>query len=92
MPFVRSGIMPAGVATMVGAQATTRPTTAVAGTAARNAGADLVIDSLDPVLTPNPLCSEVVDGSGVKVKGLNLVVRVTNRGTERWAAPPPRRP
>ncbi len=59
---------------------------------ARNAGADLVIDSLDLVLMPDPLGSAVVDGSGVKVKGLIMVARVTNRGNERWAAPPPRRP
>lgn len=79
--------MLASVAASVSAQATTRPTTAQAGTVVRTAGADLVIDSLDLVLLPNPLGSVGVEGAGVKVKGLVMVARVTNRGTERWAAP-----
>ena len=87
MRLIRSVILLAGVAASVSAQATTRPTTAVAGTVVRTAGADLVIDSLDLALMPNPLGSAGVDGNGVRVKGLIMVARVTNRGTARWAAP-----
>ena len=88
MRLIRSVILIGGVAGTVSAQATTRPTTAVAGTVVRTAGADLVIDSLDLVLSPNPFGSAEVDANGVKVKGLIMMVaRVTNRGTERWAAP-----
>ena len=87
MRLSHTAIILACAAASVSAQATTRPTTAVAGTVVRAAGADLVIDSLDLVLLPNPLGSAVVDGNGVKVKGLIIVARVTNRGTERWAAP-----
>lgn len=87
MRLIRSVIVLAGVAASVGAQATTRPTTAQAGTVARTAGADLVIDSLDLVLLPKPLGSVGLEGEGVRVKGLVMVARVTNRGTERWAAP-----
>lgn len=87
MRLIRSVIVLAGVAASAGAQATTRPTTAQAGTVARSAGADLVIDSLDLVLLPKPLGSAGLEGEGVKVRGLVMVARVTNRGTERWAAP-----
>ena len=39
------------------------------------------------VLLPRPLGSIGLEGEGVKVRGLVMVARVTNRGTERWAAP-----
>lgn len=87
MRLIRSILLLAGVAGTLSAQATTRPRTAVAGTvASRTAGADLVIDSLDLVLSRTSGASATVNGNGVQVKGLVLVARVTNRGTERWAS------
>ena len=77
--LIRSVIMLAGAAVSVSAQATTRPTTAQAGTVVRTDGADLVIDRLDLVLLPNPLGSAVVEREGVKVRGLIMVAHVTNR-------------
>lgn len=84
MRRIRTVILLSGLAATVGAQATTRPRTAVAGAAVRTAGADLVIDSLDLVLSRG--ASAMANANGVQVKGLVFVARVTNRGTERWAS------
>ena len=87
MWFIRSVVLLACVAGSASAQATTRPSTAVAGTVVRTPGADLVIDSLDVRMATGSQAE--FDGSKnfVQIDGLVLVARVTNRGTERWAAP-----
>ena len=87
MWFIRSVVLLACVAGSASAQATTRPTTAVAGTVVRTPGADLVIDSLDVRMAPGFLADVDATKNSVQINGLVLVARVTNRGTERWAAP-----
>lgn len=85
MRRIRTAVLLSAFAATLGAQATTRPRTEVAGTVVR-AGADLVIDSLLLVMSPLPGSSASVSANGVHVKGLMMQARVTNRGTERWAA------
>jgi hypothetical protein len=65
--------------------ATTRPTTAPAG-AALAAGSDLVIDSIDFEVPVGPGFSVTAKKNAVRVNGLFVIARVTNRGGERWAA------
>jgi hypothetical protein len=85
MPLTRSFVLLAVITASAGAQLTTRPTTAVAGTVERPAGPDLVIDNLDVMLSG--LARDVaVVGNAVKVPGVLIQAHVTNVGTERWAS------
>ena len=65
--------------------ATTRPTTAPAG-AALTAGSDLVIDSIGLEVPVGLGVSVTAENNTVRVNGLQVIARVTNRGGERWAA------
>lgn len=85
MQLIRSVVLLACVAGSASAQITTRPTTAPAGTVLA-AGADLVIDSLDVRMAAGFLADVDAVKNSVQINGLVLVARVTNRGTERWAA------
>jgi len=90
MPLTRSLILLALVASSALTQITARPSTVVAGTVVRPAGPDLVIDILDAALMPLPGVAAgigiTVEGTSVKLLGLVISARVTNVGTERWAA------
>jgi hypothetical protein len=86
MRLIRTVVLLSGLSVTLGAQATTRPTTAVAGTVVRPAGADLVIDNLDLKHTPGVGAAVKVEANALRVTGLVMVARITNRGTERWAA------
>ena len=85
MQLIRSVVLLSCVAGSASAQIATRPTTAPAGTV-RTAGADLVIDSLDVRMAAGFFADVDAVKNSVQINGLVLVARVTNRGTERWAA------
>ena len=87
MHYLRSVVLLVCAVGSANAQATTRPTTEVAGTVVRTPGADLVIDSLDVRMATGIMADVDATRNSVQINGLVLVARVTNRGTERWAAP-----
>jgi hypothetical protein len=86
MSVIRSTLLLIACSGTLHAQAaTTRPTTAPAG-AALAAGSDLVIDSIDLVVPVVPGFSVAAENNAVRVTGLYVIARITNRGGERWAA------
>ncbi len=85
MQSTRTLLLIATMAGALGAQTTTIMRPVLSTGTLRVAGTDLVVDSIDLVIPRMLGTGAVAEDGRVTTEGLKVRVRVTNRGSERWA-------